>query len=59
MCVAGGRSSFGARKRCDLFVIFAGVHLVREKGVLFFCYFSVCGGWCGDAVTLSLLSNLD
>ena len=52
MCVAGGRSSFGARKRCDLFVIFAGVHLVREKGVIFFVilvYVGVVGGcaWLG------------
>ena len=46
----------------------AGVHLVREKGVicllfsqgfiwcekkvLFFCYFSVCGGWWGEACGL-------
>ena len=55
MCVAGGRGSFGARKRCDLFVIFAGVHLVREK-VLFFCYFSVCGGVVGGGVWIGIFN---
>ena len=50
MCVAGGRGSFGARKRCDLFVIFAGVHLVREKGVLFFVILVYVGGGGGMRV---------
>ena len=50
MCVAGGRGSFSAGKRCDLFVIFAGVHLVREKGVLFFVILVYVGGGGGMRV---------